>query len=51
MMLSLLRRTGAVLALLLAVPSLHAGPAAASTLLIRARGRVRRQGKTRPGVW
>jgi hypothetical protein len=26
MMLSLLRRTGVVLALLLAVPSLHAGP-------------------------
>ncbi len=49
MMLSLLRRTGAVLALLLAVPSLHARPAAADTVLIVVSGEGRDQGKTRPG--
>jgi putative intracellular protease/amidase len=49
MMLSLLRRTGAVLALLLAVPAVHARPAAADTVLIVVSGEGRDQGKTRPG--
>jgi len=49
MMLSLLRRTGAALALLLAVPTLHARPAAADTVLIVVSGEGRDQGKTRPG--
>jgi len=49
MMLSLLRRTGAVLALLLAVPALHARPAASDTVLIVVSGEGRDHGKTRPG--
>ncbi len=49
MMLSLLRRTGAFLALLLAVPAVHARPAAADTVLIVVSGEGRDQGKTRPG--
>lgn len=49
MMLFLLRRTGAVLALLLAVPVLHARPAASDTVLIVVSGEGRDHGKTRPG--
>lgn len=47
-MLSLLRRTGAILVLLV-IPALHARPAAADTVLIVVSGEGRDQGRTRPG--